>query len=160
MRAHATREQTVAVAHVHHVAGLGAASADAAGHHGGPGVDVLERVAHHRGLAGGAARRVDAGAVFAGHGKHAKRVAVTQVGLGGEGELGDVGQALAVIGVHARRIELGAVHGRVGIGVLQRLLQALELQATQLVDAGLFNRLQGKGFWAHSKLHLICWGQG
>ena len=43
--------------------------------------------------------------------------------------------------VHPSRIELGAVHGRVGISMLQGLLQALELQAAHFVDAGLFNRL-------------------
>ena len=145
---------------MHHVAGFGTACADAAGHHGGPGVDVLEGVAHHRGLAGGAAGRVDAGAVFAWHGEHAKGVAVTQIRLGGERELGDVGQALAVIGVHACRVEFGTVNRRIGVGVLQGLLQALELQAAQLVDAGLFNRLQGEGFLTHSNLHLISGGQG
>ena len=103
---------------------------------------------------------MNASAVFARHSEHAKGVAVTQVRLGGEGKLGDVGQAFAVVRVHACRVELGAVHGRIGIGMLQRLLQALELQAAQLVDAGLFNRLQGEGFLAHSKLHLISGGQG
>ena len=154
VRAHATGEQAIAITHMHHVTRLGTACADAAGHHRGPGVDVFERVAHHRGLAGGAAGRVDAGALLSRHGEHAKGVAVAQIRLGGEGKLGDVGQRLAVARVHASGVELGAVHGRVGIGVLQGLLQALELQAAQLVDAGFFNRLQGEGFVAHEGLRI------
>jgi hypothetical protein len=117
VRAQAAGEQAVAIAHMHHVARPRAAGADAARHHVGPGVDVVLRVAHHRGLACGAAGRMDAHALLARHGKHAERVAVAQVLLGGEGELRQIGQAAAVVGVHARRIELGAVDGGVGIGV-------------------------------------------
>jgi hypothetical protein len=48
--------------------------------------------------------------------------------------------------MHAGRVELGAVDRRVGVGMGQRGFQALELQGAQLVNAGLFDRLQGKGF--------------
>ena len=141
VRAQAAGEQAIAVADVHHIARFGAAGPDAARHHGGPGVDVARRVAHHGGLAGGAAGGMDARALLPWHGKHAKRVTVAQIELGGERKLGQIAQAFAVIGVHARCVELGAVHRRVGIGVVQRGPQALELQRTQLVNAGLFNRL-------------------
>ena len=149
VRTHAACEQAVAVADVHHVTRSGTPSANAAGHHSGPGIDVLERIAHHSGFAGGATRCMNAGTTFTRHSKHAKRVAVAQIRFGGERKFGNVGQRFAIVRVHTCGIELGAVHRRIGIGVLERLLQALELQTAQLVDAGLFNRLQGEGFLTH-----------
>jgi hypothetical protein len=97
------------------------------------------------------ARRVDARQLLARHGEHAEGVAVAQVLLGGEGKLRQVGQLLQVVGVHARLVELGLVHRRVGVGVGQRPLEPLQLQRAQLVDAGLLDRLQRKGLVGHEE---------
>ena len=103
------------------------------------------RVAHHRGLAGGAAGRMDAHALLARHREHAERDS-RRAGraLLVNGNLRQVGERAAVVRMHAGRIELGAVDGRVGVRVRQRGAQALELQRAQFVDAGLFDRLEGK----------------
>ena len=156
VRAQAAGEQAVAVAHMHHVAGSRTGRADAARHHAGPGVDVLQRVAHHRRLARGAAGGMDARAALARHGEHAERVAVAQVLLGGERKLRQVRQGLEVVRMHAGRVVLGLVDRRIGVGVRQRGFQALELQRAQLVDAGLLDRLQGEGF--HGCLMLRGFG--
>jgi hypothetical protein len=87
---------------------------------------------------------VDAHALRARHGEHAKGIGAAQVGLGGEGELAQVGQARAVLGPHAGGVELGAVHRRVVAGVAQRRPQPLELQRAQFVDARLLDRLERK----------------
>ena len=147
-------EQAVAIAHMHQITGLGTPGADAARHHGGPGVNVAGGITHDRRLACGAARGVNAGAVLARHGKHAKRVALAQVGFGREREPGDVSQALAVLRVYTCRVELGAVHRRIGIGVMQGLLQTLELQRAHLVDAGFLDGFERKRFGGHQKLQL------
>ena len=60
VRAQAASEQAVAVGHMHHVTGPATGGADAAGAQVGPGADVAGGVAHHRRLAGGAGRGVDA----------------------------------------------------------------------------------------------------
>ena len=90
MRAQAAGEQAVAVGHMHHVAGPPTCGADAARTQVGPGVDVVLRVADHRGLAGRARRCVDARDLRARHREHAERVVVAQVLLGGERKLGQV----------------------------------------------------------------------
>jgi hypothetical protein len=60
-------------------------------------------------------------------------VVVAQVGLGGEGEVLEVGQLLAVRRVDPGRVEGGPVVGHVGVGVGQGPAQALELERPQLV---------------------------
>jgi len=145
VRTQAAGEQAVAVAHVHHVARPGAGGADAARHHLRPGLDVAPGVADHRRLAGGAAGGVDAHALLARHREHAEGIGAAQVGLAGEGKPAQVGQRAQVVGVHAVRIEAGAVHRRVAVRVPQRRLQPLELQRVQLVDAGGLDRLAWKG---------------
>jgi hypothetical protein len=45
-----------------------------------------------------------------------------------EGKLAQVSQRVALVGVNARFVKLGFVHRRVGVGVAQGGLQALELQ--------------------------------
>gem|GEM_PF-3948917 len=70
--------------------------------------------------------------LLAGHREHAERVVLPQVVLAGQRVLGQVGQVLAVIGVHARRVEGRAVVRHVG-GVPQRPLEPLQLQRVQLI---------------------------
>ena len=110
MRAQTTGEQAVAVAHMHQIAGPGSGRAHAARDTVRPGVDIVLRVTHHRRFARGAAGGMNAHAALARHGEHAKGVIRTQILLGGEGELAQVGQTAAVIRVYAR----GAEHGAIG----------------------------------------------
>jgi hypothetical protein len=46
--------------------------------------------------------------------------------------------------MHARGFKLGTVCGRVAVSMLQRSLQALELQRTQFINACFFNGVQRK----------------
>ena len=85
---------------------------------------------------------MDARHLLARHGEHAERVVVAQVGLGGERELGEVGQLAAVVGVHAGRVERRAVVRDVVVGVPQRPPQPLELQRRQLVARRGLDRLE------------------
>ena len=110
VRAQATGEQTIAIAHMHQVARSRTRSADAARHQVCPGVDVIARVTDHRGFAGGATGGMDAGALRARHGKHAIRITVAQIEFGGEGKARQIGEALAIAGVHTGRIKLGFVN--------------------------------------------------
>ena len=116
VRAQPAGEQAVAVADVHHVTRPRTGGADAARHGVGPDVDVLLRVADHGRLAGGAAAGVDAHDLLARHGEDAEGVAVAQILLGGEGELGQVRQLPEVVRVHAGFVELASVDRRVGVG--------------------------------------------
>ena len=127
---------------MHLVATLAASGANRAGNHIGPGVDVVLGIAHHRRLAGGAAGGVQAYDLIHGHGKHAVRVVVAQVVLGGEGELGQVRQGRDVVRVNAQCIEALTVQRHVVVGVAQAPAQAFELVFTQLIDAGSFHRVQ------------------
>ncbi len=145
VRAEAAGEQAVAVGHVHHVAGPPARGADGTRHQVGPGVDVLQRVADHGRLAGGARRRMDARDVLARHGEHAEGVVVAQVALHRERKLRQVGERLQVVGVHALGIEGLAVVRHVVVGALQRGAQAGELQRGDLVAAGGFDGVEVAG---------------
>ena len=84
---------------------------------------------------------VDAHALRARHGKHAKRVAVPQVTFGSERKLGQVSQRVALVGAHTGFVKLGLVNRRVGVGVAQGGLHALELQCTQLCYGSFFDGL-------------------
>ena len=55
-----------------------------------------------------------------------------------------MGDALAIAVLHARGFKLGTVCGRVAVSMLQRSLQALELQRTQFINACFFNGVQRK----------------
>ena len=57
--------------------------------------------------------------LVAGHGEHAKRVIIAQVGFDGEGELCKIRQAVQVVGVYARCVKALAVKGDVRISVVQ-----------------------------------------
>ena len=134
VRAQPAGEQAVAVGVVHLVARPGPRRAQRAGHQAGPVVDVAGGVADDRGLARRARRRVDAPHLLLRHREHAERVVLPQVGLRRGGELGQVREVAAVVGVHARRVERPAVVRHVRVGPVQRLPQPRELQRAQLVD--------------------------
>ena len=142
MRAQAAREQAVAVGDMHHVARAAAAGTDRARHHVGPGIDVVLRVANHRCLARGAARRVDAHHLLARHGKQTERIIVAQDFFIGEREFRQIGQRLQVVRMHARFVKSGAVMGHVVIRVLERPFHAFELQRLQFILAGALDRFE------------------
>ena len=110
-----------------------AGGADRAGADLGPGRDVLLRVAHHRGLAGGARRGVDPRHLLARHGEHAERIAAPQIVLARGRKLREVGWRAQVVGMHAGAVERAAVVGDVVIGVAQGPAQPLQLQRCDLV---------------------------
>ena len=145
VRAQAACEEAVAVGDVDHVAGPAAGGADRARDQVGPGIDVVQRVADDRGLAGRSGRGVDARDTLARHGEHAERVVVAQVGLDRERELGQVGELFQVAGMDALGVERAPVVGDVVVGVPDAPLHALELQRAQLVDAGALDRLELSG---------------
>ena len=74
---------------------------------------------------------MDAGHIGVLAGEHAEGVVVAHVLLHHEGELGDVLEALKVVGGHARRIEALAVQRHVLVGVAQRLPHALERSSSR-----------------------------
>ncbi len=77
----------------------------------GPDVDVALGVGDDGRLAGRAGGGVDARDPVVRHGDHAERIGVAQIGLGGEGELRQILERAAVLGVDARGVELGAGSG-------------------------------------------------
>ncbi len=129
-------KQAVAVGHVHDVTRSGAGGAHGTGHAVGPHGDVVGGVAHHRRLAGGTGRGVDAHELFARHREHAKGIVAAQVVLGGEREVAEIVEPLEVAGVDALGVEGLAVMRHVVVGVPQRPFQALKLQRLDFVAAG------------------------
>ncbi len=142
VRPQAAGEQAIAVGNMHLVPGPAAGGADRARHHLRPGVDVVAGVADHRGLTGGAAGGVQAYHLVHGHGEHAIGVVVAQIGLGREGQVRQVFQALDVLGVHPELVEALAVQRDPVVGVVQAPAQAFQLVLAQVVDAGGFHRVQ------------------
>ena len=151
VRAEAAGEQAVAVGDVQLHAGPAAGGADRARHHLGPGVDVALGVADDGRLAGGAGGGVDAHDLLARHGEHAEGIVVAQVLLGGEGELGEVGQRVEVVGMHAGGVERLPVVGHVVVDVPQRPLQPLELQGGDLVARGDLDRVEVLAAWVSGR---------
>ncbi len=127
-------EQAVAVGVVQDVTGPAARGPDAARHDRGPHVEVVAGVADHGGLAGRAGGGVDPDHLFPGDGEHPERVVVTKVGLGGEGQPGQVRELLDVVGMHPGGVEGVTVVRDVVVGVPERPGQPLGLERPQLVD--------------------------
>ena len=134
--AQAAGEQAVAIGDMYHVFGAAPGGADGAGDHRRPGLDVVAGVAHHGGLAGGAAGGVDAHHLFPGGGEHAEGVVGAQVRLGGKGKQAQVSQGLQVIGMHALVVEGLAVMRHVVVGMAQAPAHTLQLQCLQGLFAG------------------------
>jgi hypothetical protein len=88
MRSEPAREQAVAVSVLDDVAFVQAAGGEAAQHDIGPDLDVLLRVGHDDGLAGGPAGGVQPHNVLHRAGEQAEGVGVAQVGLLGKGQPG------------------------------------------------------------------------
>ena len=77
-----------------------------------------------------------------GSGKHAKRVVVAEVCLGGKRNLGQIIQGIDVHWLQANIIERFAIERHVGIGMDNTPAQALQLFVTQLIDAGGFHAVK------------------
>ena len=66
------------------------------------------------------------------HGEKIERIGGAQIRFGGERESGQIGERAQVVGTHAARLEALAVGGIIGVGMMQRGAQALELQRLEL----------------------------
>ena len=138
MGAQPAGEQPVAVCDMHHVAGATARRPDGSCDTMGPDVDIVLGVTDHRGLAGGAARRMDAHHLLHRHGKHAEGVGLSKIVLHGERKLRQVGQGFQVVGMAAHLVETLPIKRRIGVGVVERPLQPFELQGHELRRATRF----------------------
>ena len=136
VEAKAAGEEPVAVGDVHHVAGARAGGAQAAGDQAGPRVEIVPRVAHDGGNAGGAARGMDADDLLARHRKHVEGVVEAEVVLHGEREPGEVVEGREISRAHGTRlVETPLVVRHVVVGAPQGRLQPRELQCRDLVAA-------------------------
>ncbi len=142
MRAQAAGEEPVAVADVNLVAAPRPRRADRARHQPCPGVDIGQRIAHHRRLAGRSRRRMDARDALLRHGEHAERIVLPQIRLGGERKSRQVAKRAQVRRMHARRIELGAVRRHVRVRMGKAVPEPLQLQRLDGIAAGGFDRIE------------------
>ena len=71
--------------------------------------------------------------------EHAKGIVGAQVLLGGEWEFCQIGQRFQVAGMHTCVIKRFFVMRHLVVGMLQRLLQARQLQRLKFIFAGTFN---------------------
>ena len=150
-------EEPVAERHVKRVPRPHAGHVERPGDQLRPGLEVARRVADHGRLSGGAARRVHADQLVPRHGEEAEGVVVAQILLGGEGEARQVPERLEVLRAHARRVELRAVGGDVGVDALERLPQALELQLLEILSRPSPYQIQViRGECGFRHLFLLC----
>ena len=141
MRAQAASKHAVAISVVQHVAGATTGRTNRTRHQVGPVVDVVGGVADDDGFASGARRSVQAREFLARHRKQAKRIVIAQIRFGHERKLGQVGQRFQIVRVYTFIVKGLFVVWHVVISVLERPLQALQLQRGNFVAAGFFNRL-------------------
>src|SRR5215471_17948266 len=73
--------------------------------------------------------------------EHPERIVLPQIILGRERKSREVAELFQIVGVNARRVELAAIVCDPLIADVQRVLEARELQAAQLVDAGFLDPL-------------------
>ena len=69
-------------------------------------------------------------------GEHAVGIGLAQIGLRRKGELRQIRELLQVVGVHAGRVELGAIVRYVVVRMAERPFHALQLQRLQFVATG------------------------
>jgi hypothetical protein len=129
--AEAAGEQAIAVGVLDDVARVQAAGGEAAHHDLGPHRHVVLGVGHDDGLAGGAAGGVHAHDVPQRGGEEPEGVGVAQVGLGGEGQLGQVGERLDVCRRQFACLQALAEKLDALVGMADDALQPVELQLAQ-----------------------------
>jgi hypothetical protein len=140
VKAETAGEEPVAIGNVHLVARPSATGADRSGHQRRPKVDVAARIADHGGFSGRTARSVDANDVIQWHRKHAERIVLTKILLGGERETRKIGETLDIRRRHTGRGEFPLVM-RHRQRAANRLLEPIQLERAQLIDARAFNRI-------------------
>ena len=138
----ATGEQAIAIRNMYLVTPVAAAGPDGTGDNVGPGVDVALGVTNHGWLAGGTTGSVHPNHIRHGRGKHAKRVVVAQIRLGGKWHLGQIFQRVDVHGFQAQVIKRFTVKGHVGVGMDNAPAQPLQLFMAQLINAGGFHAVK------------------
>src|SRR6185436_11954742 len=106
---------------------------------------ILLRVADDCGLASRAAGCMYAHDLLARHGEHAERIVRAQVVLHRERKLCQILERAQILGMDAGGAEAFSIVSDVVVCVPYGPLQALQLQSTQLVDAGLLDRLEVHG---------------
>src|SRR6516225_8728317 len=84
---------------------------------------------------------MDAHNLVHGYREHPERIVLPQIILGRERKSLEVAELFQIVGVNARRVELVAIVCDPLIADVQRVLEARELQAAQLVDAGFLDPL-------------------
>src|SRR5690606_38328879 len=152
--AQSAREEPVAVADMDDIVGAGPRRADRASDDVRPGIDVARGIADHGGLAGRAARCVDANDLFAVQRKHPEGIVGPQVRLGSEPELAQVVERAQVVGMYPGGVEGASVLGNVAVGSGQAVAQALEQERAQFIEARMFDRLERQAARGYSRAHL------
>ena len=76
---------------------------------------------------------MNAGELLARHGEHAGWVIVAQILLYREGKFGKIGKLLQIIGVHTGSIKSLLVVGHIGVSMVQRPFQPLQLQGGDFI---------------------------
>ncbi len=142
MRPQPAGEETVPVGYMYRVARSPPGGSNRSSDELRPRPQVVGRIAYDRRPSRGAGGCVNAGHLRPRHGKHAERIVVPQVHLGGDGEPGQVCKGVTVVGVHTGGHEGSPVVGHVEVGVPQRPLQALQLQGLDFISRGQLDRLE------------------
>ena len=89
------------------------------------------------------------------HGEQAKGVGGAQVGLAGEGEFRKIGERLEVVRRDAPGVEGAAIVRDVIVDLAQRLAQARQLQARDLIARCRFDRIEIPFTWRQVE-HLLA----
>ena len=147
MDAQTAGKKAIAIGVVQHISGLQPRRAQGPRHNRAPDVQIVLRVPHNRRRPRGAGRGMQPRQFVARHGEHLERIIVTQVGFDGEGELGQVFEAVQIVRMDACGIEALLVEGHVVIGMAQRPFQPFNLKRADLVPAGDFNGVERAAVW-------------
>ena len=131
-----SREQAVTVGNVDFVAAGTSTGTNAAGNDVSPGVDIALGVTDHGGLSGSAAGGMNANDFIHWGGEHAKWVIVSEIGLVGERNFGQIVQRIDVHWLEADFVKRVTIEGHIGVGVSHAPAQALELFVAKLINAG------------------------
>jgi hypothetical protein len=135
-------EQTIPICDVNDVARATAGRTNRPRHEQGPGVYVLRGITDNRRLAGRAARRMHTHDFVARHSEHPEGIVGAQIVLHRERKLREIVEGAEVVRMNTRDAKALAIVRHIFVRVLHRPFQPLQLQRTQLVDAGRLDRLQ------------------
>ena len=139
MQAERAGEHAVAERDLHNVVARCAGGHDDARHAVRPHIQIVRRVTHDRGLAGGAGGRVDADDLLHGLGEQTEGVIVAQIGLGGGRDAADIVKRFDAVRRDAGLIQLFGVERHVAVAIIHRPFQPLQLQLFELFARHGFN---------------------